>query len=42
MTTCFCGASASSLLREEIRGGKKRDIVRCDRCGAVRKDQIDT
>jgi 2-polyprenyl-3-methyl-5-hydroxy-6-metoxy-1,4-benzoquinol methylase len=41
METCFCGCSSSTLLRDEIRGGKRRDILRCDRCGAVRKGTDD-
>lgn len=41
MTSCFCGSSSSTLIRNEIRGGKQRDILRCDRCGAVRMNDLD-
>jgi len=38
---CFCGQSESELIRETIRGGKQRDIVRCNGCGAARKASFD-
>lgn len=41
MTHCFCGSQSSTTIRTKIRGDKKRRIVQCDRCNAVRKGDID-
>ena len=42
MTDCYCGSTSSTLVRTRIRGGKERKIVRCDRCGVIRKGDLDT
>lgn len=39
---CYCGSSLGTLIRSEIRGGKRQPIVRCSECGVVQKGTVNS